>query len=107
VPVPPNHSYAAGNWTVTLTVTDANGQSNTGTRPVSVTTAIPQCTVPNFTAGSQKTSDQIQVAWTNAGFNTTVIFNPSRPPEFNIQKQNPAPGLAPCSGTVLTLSKNN
>ena len=103
--IAPDHSYGAGNWTVTLTVTDANGLSNSGSRPITVTAAVPMCTVPNFTQGNQQTSDGIQTTWTNAGFNTTVIFNPARPPEFNIKKQVPPPGSQPCSGTVLTLSK--
>lgn len=103
--VAPDHSYTVGNWTVTLTVTDGNGLSNSGTRPVSVMATVPMCTVPNFTQGNQLTSDAIQTRWTNAGFTTTVIFNPARPPEYNIKRQVPAPGEQPCDGTVLTLSK--
>lgn len=105
LPVPPDHQYSAGTWTVTLTVTDGLGQFNSGSRTVTATAVVPMCTVPNFMQGNQRTSDAIQVAWTNAGFNTTVIFNPSRPPEYNIKGQNPAPGQQPCAGTVLTLSK--
>lgn len=103
--VPPGHSYAAGNWTVTLTVTDGLGQINSGTRPITVTAPIPLCTVPNFTTRNQQTNDTIQAQWTTAGFNTTVIFNPARPPEYKIKGQVPGPGPQPCSGTVLTISK--
>ena len=102
--VPPPHSYAAGSWTVTLTVTDSLGQFNSGTQPVSRTAPIPQCTVPNFTTQNQQTSDAIQTQWTAAGFTTTVIFNPSRPPEYKIKGQTPGPGQQPCAGTVLTIS---
>jgi PKD repeat protein len=99
---PPAKSYAAGNWTVTLTVTDSFGQSNLGTQPLSFSAPVPQCTVPQFK--NVTTSNGIQTTWNGKGFNTTVIFNPARPPEFKITKQSlPALSQQPCSGTVITV----
>ncbi len=106
VQTPPAKDYPLGTWTITLKVTDGFGQSNTGTATVTVTAAIPHCTVPDFKKGGTKTSDQIQIDWNVAGFNTTVIFNPARPPEYNIKTQSLPPGSSqPCSGTVLTVAK--
>jgi PKD repeat protein len=100
---PPNKTYAAGNWTVTLVVTDSLGtQSAPASRLIAVTAPIPQCTVPNFK--NVQTSNAVQVTWTNAGFATTVIFSPLRPPEFKITKQSLASGSQqPCSSTVITV----
>lgn len=100
---PPNKTYPAGTWTITLVVTDSFGLvSSPATKQVTVTAAIPQCTVPNFK--NVTTSDQIQVTWQAAGFSTTVIFSPLRPPEYKISKQTPAAGsILPCATTVLTV----
>ena len=58
--------------------------------------------VPDFK--NLTTSDAIQTLWQAAGFDTTVIFNPLRPPEFKISKQSLAKGsVLPCSGTVITV----
>jgi PKD repeat protein len=101
---PPNKTYAAGNWTVTLVVTDSAGlKSAPASRLITVAPAIPQCTVPNFK--NQMTSNQIQATWTSAGFTTAVIFNPLRPPEFRIKTQSLKAGnQAPCGSAVITLT---
>ena len=53
---------------------------------------------------NQNTADDIQQQWTTAGFQTQVIFNPSRPPEFKITKQSPSAGSSqPCAATVITV----
>jgi PKD repeat protein len=100
---PPSKTYAAGNWTVTLVVTDALGtQSAPASRVIAVAAPIPQCIVPNFK--NVQTSNAVQVTWTNAGFATAVIFNPLRPPEFKITKQSLAAGSQqPCASTVITV----
>jgi PKD repeat protein len=101
---PPNKTYAAGNWTVTLVVTDKDGLvSSPASRLITVAAAIPKCTVPNFK--NQQTSNAIQVAWTNAGFATAVIFNPLRPPEFRIKSQSLSSGSQqPCASAVITVN---
>jgi len=99
---PPTKSYPAGSWTVTLTVTDKDGLTSTAPKTIVVGPAIPQCTVPTFKG---KTSNQNQADWTAAGFNTTIIFNPARPPEYTIAKQSLKAGTKQnCSGTVITIS---
>lgn len=96
-------SYAAGNYTVTLTVTDTFGQTSTASKLVTVSAAIPTCTVPSFIGDN--TAQNIQARFTSAGFTTTVIFNPSRPPEYRIGSQAPAPNSTqPCS-SPLTVAK--
>jgi PKD repeat protein len=101
---PPNQTYAAGNWTVTLVVTDSAGLvSAPASRLITVAPAIPQCTVPNYKG--QMTSNQMQVDWTTAGFSTAVIFNPLRPPEFRVKTQSLKAGSsAPCGSAVITLT---
>ena len=101
---PPNKTYAAGSWTVTLVVTDSAGLvSAPASRLITVAAAIPQCTVPNFKG--QMTSNQMQVDWTTAGFSTAVIFNPLRPPEFRVKTQSLKSGSqAPCGSAVITLT---
>jgi PKD repeat protein len=102
---PPNKTYgSAATRVITLTVTDKDGLANSATQTITIGPAIPQCTVPNFK--NVDTSPQVQLDWQAAGFDTTVIFNPSRPPEFKIKSQSPAAGSSqPCSGTVVTVSK--
>ena len=99
---PPPKTYPAGTWTVTLTVTDSLGATSAPASKVIVVSApIPQCTVPNFK--NVQTSNQVQVTWQNAGFATTVIFNPLRPPEYKITKQSlPAGSLKPCATALIT-----
>ena len=99
---PPTRSYAAGSWTISLTVADALGQASTTSKVVTFAAPIPQCTVPNYK--NQNTADNIQQQWTDAGFLTQVIFNPSRPPEFKITKQSASAGSQqPCATTVMTV----
>jgi len=100
---PPNKTYPAGTWIVTLTVTDGLGAvSAPASKTVIVSAPIPQCTVPNYK--NLKTSDQIQTTWTQAGFATTVIFSPLRPPEYKISKQSLSAGSQqPCATTVITV----
>lgn len=100
---PPSKVYPAGIWTVELTVTNALGTSTT-TKTFTVLAPIPMCTVPDFK--NLDTSPSIQIQWTAAGFNTTVIFNPTRPPEYKIKTQDLKKGDSyPCSGTVITVFK--
>ena len=100
---PPNETYAAGNWTVTLVVTDSAGLvSAPASRLITVAAAIPKCIVPDF-IGVQ-TSDAVQATWTTAGFSSAVIFSPLRPPEYPIKKQSLKAGSQqPCSSAVLTV----
>ena len=100
---PPNKSYSAGTWTVTLVVTDSLGvQSSPASRTITASAPIPQCIVPNFK--NVRTSDAVQLTWSNAGFATAVIFDPLRPPEFKISKQSLAAGSQkPCATAVITV----
>lgn len=104
--VPGVHIYgSAGTYVVTLTVTDGFGQSNSGTKTVSV--AAPTCVVPNFATKptGRMTNSGIQAEWSAAGFTTTVIFSPIPPPDYEIKKQSLKAGdSVPCS-SVLTVQK--
>lgn len=101
---PPSRTYAAGAWNVSLTVTDDLGRSSTTVKTVTVSAVVAMCKVPNF-KGSD-TSDAIQAEWTAAGFATTVIFNPSRPPEYRIKDQSLKQNAdEPCATAVITVSK--
>jgi len=101
---PPSRTYPAGTWNVSLTVTDDLGQSSTTVKTVTVSAVIAMCKVPNF-KGSD-TSDAIQSQWTDAGFATTVIFSPSRPPEYRIKDQSLKQNTdQPCATAVITVSK--
>jgi PKD repeat protein len=102
---PPTKIYPAGTWTVELKVDNPLGTSTT-TKTFTVAAAIPMCTVPDFKNKQTDVVPSIQAQWQAAGFNTTVIFNPSRPPEYKISgKQVPSAGSSqPCLGTVLTVS---
>ena len=100
---PPSKNYAAGTYTVSLTVTDAGGLTSTTSKTLTVTATNPTCIVPDFK--NLDTSDAIQTQWQAAGFDTTVIFNPLRPPEYKIKGQSIAKGQSrPCSGTVITVT---
>lgn len=100
---PPSKSYATPNtYDVTLTVTDAVGLTSTTTKTLTVGAATPMCIVPDFK--NDITSSATQVKWQAAGFSTSVIFNPLRPPEFKITKQSLAKDSSqPCQGTVITV----
>jgi PKD repeat protein len=100
-----SHTYTSqGTFTVTLTVTDADGLSNAGTATISVTPAIAMCTVPDFVG--QNSAANIQQQWDQAGFQTTVIFNPTRPPDYQIKKQDLKKGATkPCATAVQTVFK--
>lgn len=101
---PPNRTYAAGTWNVSLTVTDGLGLSSTTVKTITVSAVVAMCQVPNF-KGSD-TSDAVQAEWTAAGFQTTVIFNPSRPPEYRIKDQSLKQNTdQPCATAVITVSK--
>lgn len=101
---PPNKTYGTANtYTVSLTVTDSLGLSSTTTKALVVSAAVPMCTVPNFF--NDWTSDATQLKWQAAGFSTTVIFNPLRPPEYRIRSQSLARNTVhPCNGTVITVT---
>jgi PKD repeat protein len=100
---PPPKSYPAANtYNVSLTVTDSTGLTSTTSKQLVVGAVAPTCTVPDFK--NDTTSDATQVKWQAAGFNTSVIFDPLRPPEFKITKQSLAKDSShPCAGTVITV----
>lgn len=101
---PPDRTYAAGTWNVSLSVSDGSGQTSTTVKTVTVSAPVAMCRVPNYSG--QMTSDAIQAAWTAAGFQTAVIFNPSRPPEYRIRDQSPRQNTdQPCATTVMTVSQ--
>lgn len=101
---PPAKVYAAGTWTVTLTVNNAIGPASTTPKTFTITAPIPMCIVPDFKNLKTDVSPSIQSRWLAAGFFTTVIFNPSRPPEFKITKQSLVNGTSqPCAGTPITV----
>lgn len=101
---PPAKAYGAGTWTVTLTVNNAIGPPSTTPKSFTVNAPIPQCTVPNFKNLQSDATPSIQSRWQAAGFNTTVIFDPARPPEYKITKQSLKAGdNFPCAGTPVTV----
>ena len=69
----PAHVYGiAGNYTVTLTVTNSSGLSDTTTQVIAATNPPPAtCQVPDFIGDSSTT---VQGEWNTAGFTTTVSF---------------------------------
>jgi PKD repeat protein len=101
---PPNKTYGTANtYSISLTVTDSFGLSSTTTKSLVVAAAIPMCTVPDFKGDT--TSNLTQVKWQAAGFTTTVIFNPLRPPEYRIKGQSLTKNsVHPCNGTVITVT---
>jgi PKD repeat protein len=100
---PPTKTYPAGTWTVELKVDNALGTSTT-TKTFTVAAPIPMCVVPDFKNQKTDVVPSIQSQWQAAGFNTTVIFNPSRPPEYKITKQSLAKDSSQvCAGTVITV----
>jgi PKD repeat protein len=102
---PPTKVYAAGTWIVQLKVDNALGTSTT-TKTFTIAAPIPMCKVPDFKNQQSDATPSIQSQWQAAGFNTTVIFNPLRPPEYQIKSQSLKKGDDfPCAGTVITVSK--
>lgn len=103
VEVPPAKTYTTGTYTVTLVVTDTAGLTSTASQVVTVAAPIPTCTVPNFK--NDTTSNATITKWTDAGFtSTSIVFSPSRPPEFKVSKQSLAAGsVLPCAGTTITV----
>jgi PKD repeat protein len=100
---PPPKAYPAGTWTVELKVDNALGTSTT-TKTFTILAPIPMCVVPDFKNQRTDVVPSIQTQWQAAGFNTTVIFDPSRPPDYKITKQSLAKDASlPCAGTVLTV----
>jgi PKD repeat protein len=100
---PPSKVYHAGTWTVSLKVDNALGTSTT-TKTFTVVAPIPMCPVPDFKNLKTDVVPSIQARWQAAGFSTTVIFNPSRPPEYKITKQSlKKDDSYPCAGTVITV----
>jgi PKD repeat protein len=103
---PPPKSYAAGTWTVTLTVNNAIGPPSTTSKSFTISAPIAQCTIPDFKNLQTDATPSIQSRWQTAGFSTTVIFNPSRPPEYKIKTQTLTAGVSyPCAGTTITVNK--
>ena len=99
---PPTKVYAAGTWTVELTggqcprnPVDDQSPSRSWRR----SRCAPCRTSRTWTRTSCHRSRR---RWQTAGFSTTVIFNPSRPPEYKITKQSlRAPRNR--AGTVITV----
>ena len=90
-------SYHAGTWTVELTVDNALGilDDHQDLHDPSRRSRSAPCRTSRT---CRQTSPTIQSSWTAAGFTTTVIFNPSRPPEYKIKKQYAKPGArSPCT----------
>jgi Flp pilus assembly protein TadG len=63
-------------------------------------TPTPMCTVPKFIGTN---SANAQATWTAAGFTTTVIFSPVRPPEYVINDQSLAAGSSVACNTGITV----
>jgi Flp pilus assembly protein TadG len=104
---------AQGNYTVTLTVTNACGSKTTN--PGTVITVTPasqpaQCVVPDF--NNVKRLSQAPGKWglpkpPGAGFTTTILDGPGAPSsDYNIHSQSiVANTVAPCD-SVITVNKN-
>ena len=111
---PGDKVYAAqGNYTVTLTVTNACGSKTTN--PGTVITVTPasqpaQCIVPDF--NNVKRLSQAPATWglpkpPGAGFTTTILDGPGAPAnDYNIHSQSiVANTTVPCD-SVITVNKN-
>lgn len=92
---------SAGTYTVTLKVTNSFGQNSTASKVITVASTTPSCTVPDFK--NVTTSNAVQTTWTTAGFSTTVIFNPARPPEYKITKQSLKEGTSQLCSAGITV----
>jgi PKD repeat protein len=104
---PPPKVYAAGMWTVELTVNNATGPASTMTKIITIAAPIPMCTVPDFKNQFTNAVPSIQAQWQAAGFDTTVIFDPLPPADYKISKQSLAKDSShPCAGTVITVSNH-
>ena len=79
--------------------------TSTTTKTFMVLAPIQMCTVPDFKNLDTDVVPSIQSRWQTAGFNTTVIFNPARPPEYKISPNQSlnAGSSQPCLGTVITV----
>jgi hypothetical protein len=68
--------------------------------PSPTPTPNPFCTVPSFGR-----TNQAQKEWSDAGFMTSVVFNPLVPPHYNIGNQSFAAGTQQlCATAVITVS---
>jgi PKD repeat protein len=78
----PQHEYAEGDWTVTLTVTDVDGLSNPTTKVLYIHVEHRICTVPDFQntwAYPHISGDPgAQARWADNDFTTTVTILPDR-----------------------------
>ena len=95
----PTHTYnSTGTFPVTLTVTDA--LLATDTKSYSIVVASPLCTVPNLFGPVT----QAQKVWNDAGFGTSVTFDPGVPPAWQVHYQTQSVGASlPCDTTSVTV----
>lgn len=105
---PFNKVYAAGAYTVTLTVTDSFSQTSTpASKIINVSAVTPTCTVPDFknvvTSTPVGQTDPVSQTWKNAGFTGLVIFNPAHPPEYKITKQSLKEGTVQSCSSIITV----
>jgi PKD repeat protein len=72
----PSHTYtAAGTYTVTLTVLNGGGASDSTSQQITVINPPPSsCTVPDFVSKPGVDNTAAQQVWANAGFTTTVVL---------------------------------
>jgi PKD repeat protein len=97
----PSHTYTQpGTYGVTLTVTNAQGQTSV-TKPGYIVVSVPDCTVPSFTG---KKRNQAQGLWSGQGFTTQVQDAPGAPNGngYTITFQSITPGsVVPCDSSIL------
>lgn len=75
----------------------------TPTATPSATPTPAPCTVPNLVG---RMTNKAQAAWNGAGFTTNVIFNPLRPPEYQITSQEPVANTqGNCTSLTVTVYK--